>query len=113
MLVGPEENCAEAFERSSLDDNSTTLFPPIGFDPSIGSGMLPSPEEEEEEEGELTQKPPETQRPVGDLEESQPTAMNDPQSEPPEPKGSDVVPEGKTNTSRGFCWQDNKIISGL
>ncbi|XP_056906936.1 CD44 antigen [Takifugu flavidus] len=108
--VGPEKNCAEAFQNTSLepsdqdsddeltptlsatspptdpdatDDNITQRVPLIDFDQSTGSGMLPFPEEAD----------PTPTPPVGDPKEVQPTAKNDPQSEPPAPKGSDVTPE--------------------
>ncbi|XP_003967457.2 CD44 antigen [Takifugu rubripes] len=108
--VGPEKNCAEAFQNASLEpsdqdsddeltptlsatspptdpdatnDNITQRVPLIDFDQSPGSGMLPFPEEAEAD----------PTPPVGDPVEVQPTAKNDSQSEPPAPKGSDVTPE--------------------
>lgn len=62
-------------------DNSTQRVPLIDFDQSTGSGMLPLPEEADPTPS------------VEDPEAAQPTAKNDPQSEPPVPKGSDVIPE--------------------
>lgn len=80
-------------DPDATDDNITQRVPLIDFDQSTGSGMLPFPEEAE----------PTPTPPVGDPKEVQPTAKNDPQSEPPTPKGSNVTPERKKNTRRGFC----------
>lgn len=82
-------------DTDATADNSTQRVPLFDFDQPTGSGMLPLPEEEEEEP---THKPP-----VGDPEEAQPTAKNDFQSEPPAPNGSDVISESKKSTPRGFC----------
>lgn len=73
-------------------DNITQRVPLIDLDQPTSSGMLPLPEE-----AEPTQKPP-----VGEPKEVQPTANDDSQREPTVPKGSDVVPECKKNTRRGF-----------
>lgn len=91
-LKYPDQNSDdELIATPSNVDDRTTIFLQNDLDQSTGSGMSsPVPEEEE-----LTQMPP-----VRDLD---PTTWKDPQSRAPPTKGSDVTPESKTNTSRGFC----------